>query len=155
MVAITSAKTQKTPKEINMPELTFENLELAASYLTEHPEALLSAWGTPFQREGGLLFTCLCPAADLSPNGVGGPNCLQVGCITQVKGCLVNRNPARGYVAIFPESVSQQDQDKFYADLRDDERIPPYEFNLRVDQIPAFLEWQKRYRTLIGEGPTQ
>ncbi len=88
----------------------------AIDYLTEHPDEIVDAWGD------GRTF----------PDPRPGPQCLfnyvaeGCGCLTQIRDMCANAPT---------ESLTEA--------IRSDNRIPSDEFDITVDELPVFAEWQR------------
>lgn len=96
----------------------------AIAYLTEHPDAIHTAWFSPRLHRAGCLFQ-FC-----TPDGAKGrrSDTLMCGCLTQVHG--------RGCNVAWTDELTEA--------IEQDNRLPACIDDVQVDDLPVFAEWQRR-----------
>lgn len=99
-----------------------DKYDKAIKYLTENPNQIHEAWNCHVQDEkGGQLFKfATMKDEDLDT---------ECGCITQIR--------SDDYESGFGNLVTEQ--------IRGDSRIPRDEFDIRVEDLPVFAEWQRKF----------
>lgn len=107
-----------------------DKYDSAVAYLTKHPDKIKDTWADPYDREGGCLFTFVCP----DPDNKDTRN--NYGCLTQI------RNVYLPYVA-FTEELTEA--------IRADDRIPQNCGDILVDSLPVFAEWQRKIDQVRAE----
>lgn len=111
--------------------IVFDKYMLAARYLSEHPDQIGGAWvcppsGAEFLEQRHQLFKLVVP---------GGL------CLTQLRDCGVHG-----------DSIEDDDcPPAFAAAIAGDTRIPIASSDIRPEDLPVFVEWQRRLDAELGE----
>jgi hypothetical protein len=104
----------------------------AVAYLTEHPDEILKAWSYPDPEwhTGHSLFMCC-----------GGEDSIRgAGCLTQIRQ-TDGRVPAA--TVDLTEAIAA------------DERIPLDGWDIKVQHLPVFAEWQRRIDKELNRTPPE
>src|SRR4051812_31228143 len=96
----------------------------AIDFLNQHPSQIIEAWNDPLYHEAGSLFGYACK------NNSPLSNC---GCLTFIK--------EGNYDAETPELT---------AAIRADSRIPSESYDITINHLPIFAEWQTRIDKELG-----
>lgn len=98
-----------------------DKYDIAADYLTKHPEEIYHAWLGPDSHKYGCLFTFM----ELDPNN----STPGVGCLTQIRG------QSREYFSDFGEEHTKQ--------IIADKRIPIDARDIKPEHFEVFKEYQR------------
>jgi len=147
-------ETWKKTEEIRMND----KYDKGIKYLTENPDCIEEAWGSPeaWEGRGGELFGFVGPdwtkndqyvlyGRNLTPKGT-------CGCLQQIreayKGCKDDLE--RGFdmwsavdEADMPTSMTLSHWPDMWAAIASDRRLPTESHRIGVEDLPVFAEWQR------------
>jgi hypothetical protein len=99
----------------------------AIAFLTANPHKISECWMAPDNLLAGELFQFVTPSGLYDSNDYMTEQCRKPGCLSQIRA-------DRG-LAWTPELTKE---------VKKDERIPADEYQIGVEHLPVFAEWQRR-----------
>ena len=133
----------------NKEQMKFEELRMndkyddAIAYLTEHPDHIRDAGGSPggWEGRGGELFGFVGPNWQSNENAVYNTRGVEAGTcgwLQQIRECKVEGGNGRS------GEMKMSHWPRLWENIARDERIPSDADDITVRDLPVFAEWQRQ-----------